>query len=77
MQYERKGVFTLIRLMNQIVGFFNKNGDFPKVIFLPIHEYIFLNYLLPNNNFLNRKITFLGILIKPIKDDNIKKKFKI
>ena len=48
MKYKRVEVFTLSRLLMQIVDYIKEFKKLPRVIFLPPEEYIYINYLLDN-----------------------------
>ena len=62
MKYKRVEVFTLSRLLMQIVDYIKEFKKLPRVIFLPPEEYIYINYLLDNLH--NQVDSFLNIPLK-------------
>jgi len=73
MKYKRVEVFTLSRLLMQIVDYIKEFKKLPRVIFLPPEEYIYINYLLDNLH--NQVDSFLNIPLK-INYDEQEKSFQ-
>ena len=70
MKYKRVEVFTLSRLLMQIVDYIKEFKKLPRVIFLPPEEYIYINYLLDNLH--NQVDSFLNIPLKIFYDEQEK-----
>lgn len=59
------GVFTLDRIMKQLIIYLQEKKRLPKTIYLPPEEYIIINYLFDLRDMPNRQITkFIGIPLK-------------
>ena len=67
MKYKRNeyAVFSLGKIMEQLIEYLKVNKSLPKTIFLPPAEYVMINYLFDIGNMPNRQITkFIGITLK-------------
>ena len=73
MKYIRQYVFTLSKINDQLVDYLKKNHKLPKTIYLPPEEFVYINYLIPDNDFRRVIKTYHGIPLKVYYDKQSKK----
>lgn len=65
MKYKRRNdVFTISAILDQIGEYLEDNKKLPKVLFLPVEEYIYYPYLVDMNRLVSGCKELIGIPIK-------------
>ena len=64
MIYQRQDVFTLTKILNQLVEWIKIHKTLPKAIYLPPEEYIYINYIMTPIDFSKQTIKSVGIPLK-------------